>query len=154
MKFGTYNEYFEGWSIEEVFDYAADPLPDDASPAHSDGVNQWPTGRGDEDRRFREVLLRHHASCERVAHALLRALSVSLDLAPDTLTPHFDRSSSFVRLNRYAACPEPADADGNSRCYVNLDTNTNSDEYANVYPIADARATDVNVYTDTNATTT
>ena len=23
MKFGTCNEYFEGWPIEEIFDYAA-----------------------------------------------------------------------------------------------------------------------------------
>ena len=24
MKFGTCNEYFEGWKLEEVFDYAAE----------------------------------------------------------------------------------------------------------------------------------
>ena len=96
---------------KEVFDYGAERTPGEDAAAHSDGVNQWPAGRGEADERFRRVLLRHHASCERVAHALLRALSVSLGLSADVLTPHFERDSSFVRLNRYAACPEPAEAD-------------------------------------------
>jgi isopenicillin N synthase-like dioxygenase len=94
---------------KEVFDYGAERAAADG--AHSDGVNQWPNGRGTEDETFRRVLLRHHASCERVAHALLRALCLSLGLEPDALDGAFARNSSFVRLNRYAPCDEPAAPD-------------------------------------------
>jgi isopenicillin N synthase-like dioxygenase len=96
---------------KEVFDYGAERAAGEAPARHSDGVNQWPGGRGEEAAAFQRILLRHHASCTRVAHALLRALCTSLGLAPDALTPAFGRDSSFVRLNRYAACPEPADPD-------------------------------------------
>jgi isopenicillin N synthase-like dioxygenase len=95
---------------KEVFDYGAETKPG-APPEHSDGVNQWPKGRSAEDEAFRRVLLRHHASCRRVARRLLRVLCVSLGLEPEALSPFFDRDSSFVRLNRYAPCPEPAAAD-------------------------------------------
>jgi isopenicillin N synthase-like dioxygenase len=93
---------------KEVFDYGAEL---EGGARHSDGVNQWPTARGEADETFRRVMLRHHASCERVAHALLRALCASLGLAPETLDPFFANDSSFVRLNRYAACEEPAAPD-------------------------------------------
>lgn len=95
---------------KEVFDYGADAVPGE-SKAHSDGVNQWPSGRGEEDEAFRRILLRHHASCRRISRALLRALCASLGLEPDLLGPSFAPDSSFVRLNRYAACPEPAAPD-------------------------------------------
>ncbi len=92
---------------KEVFDYGAER----SDGRHSDGVNQWPTGRGAEDEAFRHALLRHHASCERVAHAVLRALCASLGLEAETLAPFFAQDSSFVRLNRYAPCDEPAAPD-------------------------------------------
>jgi len=96
---------------KEVFDYGAEP--GDAGPpaAHSDGVNQWPEARGAEDAELRRVLVRHHASCRGVARALLRALCLSLRVAPESLDRFFEHDSSFVRLNRYASCPEPAAAD-------------------------------------------
>ncbi len=92
---------------KEVFDYGADRV----GGGHSDGVNQWPSGRGAEDETFRRAMLDHHAACVRVAQGLLHALCVSLDLPPDTLDAHFEDDSSFVRLNRYATCDEPAEAD-------------------------------------------
>jgi isopenicillin N synthase-like dioxygenase len=92
---------------KEVFDYGAERSVHEARARHSDGVNQWPR----DDPSWRSVLLRHHASCERVALTLLRALCASLGLAPNTLDIHFGLHSSFVRLNRYPACPEPAAAD-------------------------------------------
>jgi isopenicillin N synthase-like dioxygenase len=92
---------------KEVFDYGAERLPEEAAARHSDGVNRWPSGGAE----LRRVLLRHHAACERVGLALLRAICVSLGLEPDVLTPFFQGHSSFVRLNRYAPCPEPAASD-------------------------------------------
>ena len=92
---------------KEVFDYGAERAPGDATAAHSDGVNRWPA----DGAELRRVLLRHHRSCEGLARALLRALCVSLGLAPDTLAPFFEDDSSFVRLNRYAPCPDPAPPD-------------------------------------------
>ncbi len=41
----------------------------------------------------------------------MRALCVSLGVAPDVLDRAFDPHSSFVRLNRYAPCPDPAPPD-------------------------------------------
>ena len=52
MKFGTCNEYFEGWAIEEVFDYAAEVGYDgvEISPfTLADSVDDIP------DRRRREI---------------------------------------------------------------------------------------------------
>jgi isopenicillin N synthase-like dioxygenase len=92
---------------KEVFDYGAERRPAEAAARHSDGVNRWPSGAVE----LRRVLLRHHASCEWVALGLLRALCVSLGLESDVLAPLFEGHSSFVRLNRYAPCPEPAAAD-------------------------------------------
>jgi isopenicillin N synthase-like dioxygenase len=92
---------------KEVYDYGAERSADGAAGGHSDGVNQWPA----DHRDLRDVLLRHYKSCEGVARALLRTLSVSLGVGDDTLSSHFDRHTSFVRLNRYAPCPDPAIAD-------------------------------------------
>jgi isopenicillin N synthase-like dioxygenase len=75
---------------------------------HSDGVNQWPPAAAPD---FRGVMLAHYAASDRVARALLRALCQSLDLAPDTLDAAFRPGSSFLRLNRYSPCKEPAPAD-------------------------------------------
>lgn len=88
---------------KQVFDYGAEAARADGA-AHSDGVNQWPP----EALLPHEALLSHHAACERVGLALLRALCASLGVPPDTLEPAFRDHSSFVRLNRYPPCPDPA----------------------------------------------
>jgi isopenicillin N synthase-like dioxygenase len=92
---------------KEVFDYGAEPAAEDAATAHSDGRNQWPAGR----HELRRVLLEHQSRCERIGLALLRALCVSLGLPARTLDSHFRPHSSFVRLNRYGRCPDPASPD-------------------------------------------
>ncbi|MGH0036400.1 MAG: isopenicillin N synthase family dioxygenase [Myxococcota bacterium] len=96
---------------KEVFDYGAErpgaPAPGDAGVDHSDGVNQWPEGAPELRRR----LLEHFEDCERLGLALLRALCVSLGSAASTLDAAFADHSSFVRLNRYPPCPDPAPAD-------------------------------------------
>lgn len=93
---------------KEVFDFGADRDRADPDTRHSDGVNQWPPAAAP---GFREVMLDQRAANERVALALLRALCLSLGLAPDALDTAFRPGSSFLRLNRYAPCPEPAPAD-------------------------------------------
>jgi isopenicillin N synthase-like dioxygenase len=96
---------------KEVFDYGAERGPGHPEPAHSDGLNRWPTLQSSSLPDLKPILLRHFASCERIGLALLRAIAVSLGLAPDRFDTYFRGHSSFVRLNRYPPCPEPAPAD-------------------------------------------
>lgn len=92
---------------KEVFDYGAERGEGEAQPAHSDGRNQWPEALPE----LRPVLLRHHAACDRVAQAILRAIALSLGFEADRFAPFFDRHSGFVRLNRYPRCDDPAPPD-------------------------------------------
>ena len=92
---------------KEIFDYGPEPISGEPAPAHSDGRNQWPAGHPD----WKAVLLRHYAACERVALALLRALCVSLDLPADRLDDAFISHSSYLRLNHYPRCDDPAPPD-------------------------------------------
>jgi len=92
---------------KEVFDYGAERTPREAAATHSNGTNRWPTG----EPEIRRALVRHHTECVRLGRRLLTALSVSLGFAPDRLAPFFDGDTSFVRLNRYPVCDEPAAAD-------------------------------------------
>jgi isopenicillin N synthase-like dioxygenase len=88
---------------KEVFDYGAER----AATEHSDGVNRWPEEASD----LRQPLVAYHDACRGVALALLRSICASLGLSPTVLDSEFEGDSSFVRLNRYAACPDPAPAD-------------------------------------------
>lgn len=92
---------------KQVFDYGAEPGPDEPAPRHSDGRNQWPEALP----HLKPILLRHHASCDRVAQAILRAIAVSLGFPADRFARYFDRHSGFVRLNRYPRCDDPAPPD-------------------------------------------
>ena len=91
---------------KEIFDFGPEPSPGAPSAGHSDGVNQWPTGQD----AIRRVLVRHYAACEALGRAILSALSVSLGLAPDRLDACFEEDSSFLRLNHYPPCADPASA--------------------------------------------
>lgn len=92
---------------KQVFDYGAERDANDPSAQHSDGCNRWPEGFADS----KPALLRHYRSCERVALALIRALSASLGFEPDRLDSFFADHSSFVRLNHYPPCADPAPPD-------------------------------------------
>jgi len=92
---------------KEVFDYGREALPGQEPAEHSDGRNQWPSGMPE----LKPILMRHHAGCDRVSQALLRALSVSLGFEADRLEAYFRENSGFVRLNRYPTCDEPAPPD-------------------------------------------
>jgi isopenicillin N synthase-like dioxygenase len=92
---------------KEVFDYGAERSAAAASARHSDGVNQWPEGLPG----FREAMVEHFDSCVALADALLRGICVSLGIVPDALAEEFANHTGFVRLNRYAACADPAPPD-------------------------------------------
>jgi isopenicillin N synthase-like dioxygenase len=92
---------------KEVFDYGADRVADDPDADHSDGINQWPRSAPE----IHAPLLRHFESCERVGLALLRGLCNSLGVRTQALDPPFEKHASFIRLNCYAPCPDPAPAD-------------------------------------------
>lgn len=89
---------------KQVFDYGRER---DHAVRHSDGHNRWPAATPE----LKPVLLRHQAFCERVATALIRAISVSLGLPADRMDAFFVDHSSFVRLNYYPRCTDPAPPD-------------------------------------------
>jgi isopenicillin N synthase-like dioxygenase len=84
---------------KEVFDYGLRPGPD--------GQDQWP----DDLPGFRETLSEWQSACEKVSFNLLHALALGIDEPEDALDSCFERHTSFVRLNHYPTCPEPAPAD-------------------------------------------
>lgn len=98
---------------KEIFDFGPERGTDDGHAPrgpgldHSDGRNRWPAGHAE----LKRALLAHFAACERLARALLRPICLSLGLAPDRLDACFEDHSSFLRLNYYPPCPEPAPAD-------------------------------------------
>ncbi len=92
---------------KEIFDYGAEHDPTRPARSHSDGTNRWPPG----ETEIRAALLQHHAACLRLAKHILSALSLSLGFAPNRLADFFEGDSSFVRLNRYPMCRDPAAPD-------------------------------------------
>jgi isopenicillin N synthase-like dioxygenase len=92
---------------KEVFDYGAERDLADPDAQHSDGINQWPAGRD----ALRATLLGHYSACEQLALTLLRAICASLGAPPEALDSAFTPHSSFVRLNRYPPCSNPAPLD-------------------------------------------
>lgn len=97
---------------KEVFDFGRLPRPDlpEDDPANRgvDGENRWPPDLPG----FREAMLDHLRSCEAVSFALLEAMATGLGVEPDRLTRSFVPShSSFVRLNYYPPCDDPAPPD-------------------------------------------
>ena len=60
---------------------------------------------------FRATMLHWHQLCEAISLILLESIRLSLRLPERSLSPHFtDGNSSFLRLNHYPVCPDPADA--------------------------------------------
>lgn len=68
-------------------------------------VPQWPRGLPG----FESAVRNYYSACEGVAHRLLDALSINLNLPAGALERHFGAShTSFLRLNYYPVCPAPA----------------------------------------------
>jgi len=82
---------------KEVYDYG---------PASGDVLRpQWPEGLPG----FSEAVLDFYGAAQKLAFELLGALSVNLGMPEDYLESGFGpEHSSFLRLNHYPPCPEPA----------------------------------------------
>lgn len=81
----------------------------DVGPADGCHQPQWPALDG-----FREAVEAYYAACESLAQPLLRALAAALGMPRDYLDADFDRHTSFLRLNHYPPCPNPAAHDAES----------------------------------------
>ena len=89
---------------KEILDLGNDALPpDDTFP---DAANQWPSLAG-----FRPVMERHFAACVEISHRLVGAIARNLGAKEPALTGIFDNHTSYLRLNYYPICPDPAAAD-------------------------------------------
>jgi isopenicillin N synthase-like dioxygenase len=85
----------------------------DVGPALAEGrlagnVPQWPATLP----AFRPTVLAFYEACERLAYRLLGAISVNLGVPADHLFEAFGPGhTSFLRLNYYPRCADPASAD-------------------------------------------
>lgn len=97
---------------KEIFDFGRLPFPerpeDDPANLGVDGRNRWPA----ELPGFRETMEAWLVACERVAFRLLEAMALGLGAPPDRFGSAFRPThSSFVRLNHYPTCNDPAPPD-------------------------------------------
>lgn len=89
---------------KEIFDVG----PPETEGPLAGSTPQWPDGLPE----FERTLDAFSAACERVSYQLLSAIAVNLGQAPDALHAAFGaRHSSFLRLNRYPVCEDPAPSD-------------------------------------------
>jgi isopenicillin N synthase-like dioxygenase len=79
----------------------------DVGPASGTNVPQWPTDLPG----FQGLIERYYRACESLAVPLLRALSVCLGMPAAYLDGFFAGHTSFLRLNHYPPCPDPARPD-------------------------------------------
>ncbi len=97
---------------KEVFDFGRVPHPDlaDDDPLNCgvDGQNRWPRDLPG----FRDTMLDYLGACETLSFRLLEATALGLGVAPRRLADQFRPThSSFVRLNHYPLCDDPAPPD-------------------------------------------
>ena len=69
---------------------------------------QWPEGRS----AFRRAAEAYYQAAESISQRLIRTLARSLGAAPDSLDGAFVKHTSFLRLNAYPPCAEPAESSG------------------------------------------
>lgn len=87
---------------KEVFDFG---------PAHGAEVTPWP----DAMPAFRETMTRVYEACAEVARRLVAAIARNLGASPDDLLRCFDDHTSYLRLNYYPRCHDPAPPDAPTR---------------------------------------
>ena len=72
----------------------------------SELVMSWPN----EPEDFKKITLNWHRLCDQISLTIIRAISVSLGREADCISDHFrPTNTSFLRLNYYPVCPNPAD---------------------------------------------
>ena len=89
---------------KQIFDVG----PDEIDGPLAGQVAQWPA----ELPGFRSTMMAFYDECTRLSFWLLSQVSLALDVPPDHLHAAFTpRHSSFLRLNYYPTCDDPAPAD-------------------------------------------
>lgn len=79
----------------------------DVGPTLGACIPQWPEG----EPVFRETTEAFYQSCERTALGLVGSIARTLGEAPETLLGGFEGHTSYLRLNYYPLCHDPAPAD-------------------------------------------
>jgi isopenicillin N synthase-like dioxygenase len=79
----------------------------DVGPEFGHCVPQWPEGLPG----FQEITERHYSQCESVAVQLVRCLGAALGDDGDALAQGFEKHTSYLRMNYYPLCDNPASAD-------------------------------------------
>ena len=88
---------------KEIFDIG----PPETSGPMAGASPQWP----DEPVAFRPAMEIFAREAKRVAYRVLEAISINLGLPPDALRVFFSDHTSFLRLNYYPVCDDPAPPD-------------------------------------------
>ncbi len=87
---------------KEIFDLGIDTEDGDFR-----SVTPWP----EQPAGFKDSMLEWHGLCEQISLELIRAICLNLGREADYLTKWFSpENTSFLRLNHYPICSEPADA--------------------------------------------
>ena len=76
----------------------------DVGPESGSCIPQFPEG----ETAFRNVTNTYYQQCESVALNLVSALARALGSEPDSLRRGFDNHTSYLRMNYYPLCPNPA----------------------------------------------
>lgn len=79
----------------------------DVGPAYGTSVPQWPAGLLD----FRRALQNYTSEIHALALQVLGMIVESLGMPGDSVVRAFQQHTSFLRLNHYPRCPDPASAD-------------------------------------------
>ncbi len=79
----------------------------DVGPAYGTSIPQWPTGLPG----FRQALANYTSEIHHLALRVLALIVESLGTPGDTVVKAFEQHTSFLRLNHYPICLDPADAD-------------------------------------------
>ncbi len=79
----------------------------DVGPAYGTSVPQWPVGLLD----FRRALQNYTSEIHALALQVLGMIVEGLGMPGDSVVRAFQQHTSFLRLNHYPRCPDPASAD-------------------------------------------
>jgi isopenicillin N synthase-like dioxygenase len=89
---------------KEIFDFGTSQPGDQYASAA-----QWPVG----ETVFQQTMVDWFEVCERLSETLLMRISQSLGVNENMLSEYFATHTSFLRLNYYPPCSNPADASTN-----------------------------------------
>jgi isopenicillin N synthase-like dioxygenase len=116
---------------KQIYDYG----PDGQDGAMRNRA-QWPANLP----AFRPTIEALYHACERLSFRLLAALARSLGTEEDVLRTGFDTHTSFLRLNYYPACDDPAGADAESGTGARFGVNHHTDAGALTVLLQDEQA--------------